>query len=182
LGSKLVVCLVGLPSSGKTTVGSSLARLLNAPFRDTDQWIELQTSSSVGEIFESAGEAAFRDLETKALSHLSQESCILATGGGIVLRAENRLILGEASVVVYLQASPEDLLNRLRNDRRRPLLQGVDRLAKLKELHRERDPLYRDVATHVLPVAGQTARRIARAIHERVVAPIQAGDCTTSRP
>lgn len=181
MASRLVVCLIGLPGSGKTTVGSSLAGLLNVPFRDTDQWIESQTSASVAEIFESAGEAAFRDLETKALAHLTRESGVLGTGGGIVLKAENRLILEEAAAVVYLQASPQDLLHRLRNDRRRPLLQGVDRLAKLTELHHERDPLYREVATHVLPVAGQTARRIARVIHESVGGAVWVSNCTTPR-
>lgn len=160
----LVICMVGLPGSGKTTVGLKLASIMGIAFRDSDQWIESHAAQSVQQIFEARGEDAFRDLETQALSTLIREDGVLSTGGGVVLREVNRKLLSTASAVVYLQAEPEHLMQRLRHDRRRPLLQGGDRLATLKKLYDERDPMYRAVATVEIPVACHGAAQIARTL------------------
>lgn len=145
------IFLVGLPGSGKSTVGRQLARRLGLAFVDTDHHIEHQLGCSVREYFEREGEQAFRDLEQATLAELVlRPGIVLSTGGGSVLREANRYALRTHGWVVYLKSSPEELFRRLRHDKSRPLLQVGDPLAKLKELYRARDPLYRQVCHHVL--------------------------------
>ena len=146
------IALVGLPGSGKSTVGRQLARRLGLPFLDSDQVIEQRLGCSIRHYFEREGEAAFRDLEASVIDELTRsgEGAVLSTGGGSVLREANRMHLRQRCKVLYLRATPEDLYRRLRHDRNRPLLQVADPLAKLKELFAERDPLYRETAHFVL--------------------------------
>ena len=147
----MIFSLVGLPGSGKTTVGRQLARRLHLPFVDSDHEIEVRIGCSIREFFEREGEARFRDIEEDVLDSLTQGTPkVLSTGGGAVLRPNNRLHLGERGRVVYLKSSPEELFRRLRHDTNRPLLQVADPLLKLKNLFAERDPLYREVAHFVL--------------------------------
>ena len=145
------IFLVGMPGSGKSTVGRQLARRLRLPFFDSDHVIEERLGCSIREYFAQAGEEAFRDLEQQVLSELAQGSdAVIATGGGAVLREANRRCLHESGKVVYLRSTPEDLYRRLRHDTQRPLLQVADPLAKLRSLYAERDPLYR--ATSHFPI------------------------------
>ncbi|WP_342618817.1 shikimate kinase [Rhodoferax sp. GW822-FHT02A01] len=146
-----MISLVGLPGSGKTTVGRQLARRLQLPFVDSDQEIEVRIGCSIREFFEREGEARFRDIEQEVLDTLTQgANKVLSTGGGAVLRPENRQHLRERGQVVYLKSTPEELFRRLRHDSNRPLLQVADPMHKLKTLYTERDPLYREVAHFVL--------------------------------
>lgn len=142
------VALVGLPGSGKSTIGRQLARRLGADFIDTDVLIEKRLGETIRAFFEREGEDRFRQIEHDILRELlaGPRGGVLATGGGIVLRADNRRLLSQGATVVYLRSSPEDLARRLRHDRQRPLLQVANPLAKLRELYRVRDPLYREVA------------------------------------
>lgn len=143
--------LVGLPGSGKTTVGRQLARRLCVPFADSDQVIEQRLGCSIKSYFEREGEDSFRDVEQAVIDELSLNgSRVLSTGGGAVLRSLNRQNLRSRGSVVYLNSSPEELYRRLRNDTNRPLLQVADPLARLRDLYIERDPLYREVAHFVL--------------------------------
>lgn len=145
------IVLVGLPGSGKSTVGRHLARRLSLSFLDSDHVIEQRLGCTIRAYFEQEGEQAFRDLEQATLAELVQRpGVVLSTGGGAVLREANRETLRRHAWVVYLKATPEGLFRRLRNDTTRPLLQGGDPLKKLKELHAQRDPLYRAVAHHML--------------------------------
>lgn len=145
------IFLVGLPGSGKSTVGRQLARRLGLPFFDSDQVIEQNIGSSIRAYFESEGEAAFRVLEAQAIDELTRgPRAVVATGGGAVLRPENRQHLRERGQVIYLRSTPEDLFRRLRNDRHRPLLQVDDPLATLKELHAKRHPHYTQTAHFVV--------------------------------
>ena len=147
----LTLALVGMPGCGKSTVGRHLARQLGARFVDTDHEIESRIGGSIRTFFEQQGEAAFRDLESQVIAELcSSPHTVLATGGGAVLRAQNREQLRQHCVVVYLRSSPEELIRRLRHDTHRPLLQVGDPLRRLRELHRERDPLYRQTARFVI--------------------------------
>ncbi len=153
-----MIILIGLPGSGKSTVGRQLARRLSASFMDSDHVIEQRLGCSIREYFEREGEQAFRDVEEQVIASLVQAKapdtlqegaaglCVLSTGGGSVLREANRQALGAAGHVVYLRASPEDLFKRLRHDRNRPLLQGVDPVQRLRDLYALRDPLYRETA------------------------------------
>ncbi|MEY2622709.1 MAG: shikimate kinase [Pseudomonadota bacterium] len=146
-----MLALVGLPGSGKSTVGRQLARRLGLPFIDADQVIESRLGCSIREFFEREGEERFRDLESEALDQLTrQHPGVLSTGGGVVLRPLNRQILRERTTVFYLRTTPEEIYRRLRHDKVRPLLQVSDPLARLRDLFDQRDPLYREVAHHVV--------------------------------
>ena len=145
--------LVGMPGSGKSTVGRHLARRLGLPFVDMDQRLEQQLGCSIRSYFDQHGEAAFRDHEAALLAQLADEpgDMVLSTGGGVVLRPENRATLREGFThVMYLRASADDIFRRLRHDRTRPLLQVADPLERLRELYRTRDPLYREAAHYVI--------------------------------
>ncbi len=144
------IFLVGLMGAGKTTVGRQLARRLRKRFVDCDHEIEARTGVSIPTIFEIEGEAGFRRRESAAIEALSQESgLVLATGGGAVLDPVNRQHLREGGWVVYLDVPPDVLWSRTRGDRNRPLLQVDDPRSRVRELHKLRDPLYREVADYI---------------------------------
>lgn len=142
---------MGLPGSGKSTVGRQLARRLFLPFADSDHEIEHRIACSIREYFEREGEERFRDIEATVLDELTKGPArVLSTGGGSVLRAENRKILHERGRVIYLRSTPEEVFRRLRHDRNRPLLQVADPLQRLRDLFTARDPLYRETAHFVI--------------------------------
>ena len=146
-----MISLIGLPGSGKSTVGRQLARRLQLPFVDSDQAIEARLGCPIREFFEREGEARFRDIEAEVIDGLSQQGAgVLSTGGGAVLRPENRERLRARGRVIYLKSHPEELIRRLRHDTNRPLLQVADPMAKLRELFATRDPLYRQTAHFVI--------------------------------
>jgi shikimate kinase len=147
--------------AGKTTVGRQLAAGLDKAFHDTDHEIERRTGVRVSLIFEIEGEAGFRAREKQVVDQLTQlTGVVLATGGGVVLDAENRRHLAERGVVVYLHGQPKDLWYRVRHDKSRPLLQGADPLEKLQSLYLQRDPLYREIADIVIDTGRQSARAL----------------------
>ena len=145
------VAFVGLPGSGKSTVGRQLARRLGRPFRDSDEVIERRIGTSIREFFEREGEESFRDVEQTVIDALTLgEPCVLSTGGGAVLRPANRQHLQQRTHAVYLHAVPDEVFRRLRHDRNRPLLQVPDPLARLRDLYASRDPLYRECAKFIV--------------------------------
>lgn len=147
----LNIVFVGLPGSGKTTIGRHLSRRLGLPFLDSDHVIEERLGCSIREYFAREGEDAFRDVEQQVLDDLSQHHPgVLSTGGGSVLREANRRHLHDRGHVIYLRSSPEDVFRRLRHDTARPLLQVDDPLTRLRSLYEVRDPLYRAAAHYVL--------------------------------
>ncbi len=146
-----MISLIGLPGSGKTTVGRQLARRLQLPFIDSDHAIELRIACSIRDFFEREGEAHFRDIEADVIDTLTQvPGRVLSTGGGAVLRSANRQHLRDRGRVIYLKSSPEELFRRLRHDVNRPLLQVADPMGRLRNLYAERDPLYRETAHFVM--------------------------------
>ena len=146
-----MISLIGLPGSGKSSVGRQLARRLQLPFFDSDHVIEQQLGCSIREYFEREGEERFRDVEESVIDELTQVgSGVLSTGGGVILRQANRLRLRQHGQVVYLNSSPDELFRRLRHDVNRPLLQVADPLNRLRDLHAVRDPLYRETAHFVV--------------------------------
>jgi shikimate kinase len=139
----LRIALVGLPGSGKSTIGRQLARRLGLVSIDTDHVIEQR--------LEREGETSFRDVEQSVLDDVTQtHHGVLSTGGGSVLRVSNREHLRERCQVVYLRSSPEEIFRRLRHDMQRPLLQVDDPLTRLRDLYAIRDPLYRETAHFVV--------------------------------
>jgi shikimate kinase len=150
----VTVALVGMPGCGKSTVGRQLARALGWHFVDTDHEIESRIGGSVRAYFEAHGEASFRDLEQRVVAEVVQgERTVIATGGGVVLRPANREALRAHCRVFYIRSTPEELFRRLRHDTQRPLLQVADPLRRLRELFRERDPLYRRTAHFTVEAA-----------------------------
>ena len=140
-----------MPGGGKSTVGRHLARRLDVDFVDVDQRIEQHIGSSIRVFFEREGEARFRTIEAEVLARLAAyPQGVIATGGGAVLREANRKVLRQHTIAVYLRSSPEELFRRLRHDVKRPLLQVADPLARLRELHQQRDPLYCETAHFVI--------------------------------
>ncbi len=155
------IVLVGPMGAGKTTVGQLVSKKLRLPFKDTDAEIEARTGADIPWIFDVEGEAGFRDRETQVLRDLLNGSAgVIATGGGIVMREENRDLLKSVDVI-YLKASLEEQLRRTANDRKRPLLQTDDPRSVLQRLMTLRDPLYREVATRVIETDGANSRTIA---------------------
>jgi len=149
--NSLSIIFVGLPGSGKTTIGRQLARRLDVPFVDSDHVIEHQLGCSIREFFAREGEDIFRDVEQQVLDDLTRtHPGVIATGGGAVLREANRRGMHERGQVVYLRSTPEDVFRRVRHDKARPLLQVDDPLARLRSLFEVRDPLYREAAHFVI--------------------------------
>lgn len=149
--------------AGKTTIGRAVARLLGRPFFDTDHEIEARCGVRIATIFELEGEEGFRCRETRMLDELTRRSgIVLATGGGIVMRPENREMLRTRGQVIYLDTTLPELWRRTRRNRNRPLLQVENPRARLEALFRERDPLYREIAHIVMaPHAGSVAQAAA---------------------
>lgn len=159
------IYLVGPMGAGKTTVGRHLADLLNRPFIDSDHEIEHRTGASIPWIFEKEGEEGFRLREEGVIDALTQkEGIVLATGGGVVTRLLNRNALRQRGVVIYLFTPVEMQLMRTFRDKNRPLLQTEDPAARLADLLKVRDPLYREVADYVVPTSDGSARDLAQKI------------------
>ena len=142
------VVLIGLSGTGKTTLGAMLADYLGLPFYDIDVEIEQREGKKISQIFQDEGEKYFRDTESsiaKELSAMPQGPAVISTGGGVVLRKENVQNLQETGLLIYLTASPEEIVDRLGNAEGRPLLQNVDRqeaLVKIKKMIEKRNSLY----------------------------------------
>lgn len=164
------IFLVGLMGAGKTSVGKMLARRLHKAFFDTDQEIERATGVKIPVIFDIEGEAGFRTREARLLVDLVQRrNIVLATGGGVVLAAQNRQLLMENGTVVYLRASVEDLWERTRHDKNRPLLHTENPVARLNELFVQRDPLYREVADLIVDTGNQSVGSLATTLERRLL-------------
>nr|WP_264757128.1 shikimate kinase AroK [Acinetobacter chinensis] len=156
--------------AGKTTVGRHLAELLGREFLDSDHEIERRTGASIPWIFEKEGEPGFRSRETSVIDELTtRKQLVLATGGGVVTQSPNREFLKQRGIVVYLYTPVEIQLQRTYRDKNRPLLQVENPEQKLRELLRIRDPLYREVAHHIIETNQGAARDLAQKILQVVV-------------
>lgn len=163
------IFLVGPMGAGKTTIGRVLARALRFDFFDSDREIERRCGVAISEIFEREGEAGFRARERQMIDELTRlPDIVLATGGGVVLAPENRAALLTRGVTVYLECTVEDQLRRTARSTHRPLLRTENPRARLESLLAERDPLYREVAEHIVSVRHDNSRRVVREIIERV--------------
>jgi shikimate kinase len=164
------VVLVGLPGSGKSTVGARLARGLHTGFADSDELIVRQAGRSVSEIFAADGEAFFRQLEAQVIAAaLTDFDGVLALGGGAVTTESVRRNLGESGVpVVLLTAGQDELLDRMSASRHRPLL-ADDPAARLAELAEIREPLYREVASVTVRTDGRTIAAVADGLRAELI-------------
>jgi shikimate kinase len=159
------IFLIGPMGAGKTSVGRRLAQALGLRFVDSDHAIEERTGAAIPLIFEIEGEAGFRRRESAIIDELTQlDGIVLATGGGVVLAAENRAHLHGRGTVVYLQTTVEQQLARTRNDRNRPLLQTENPRARLLELMQIRAPLYLETAHIRVSTDSGNPRQVVREI------------------
>lgn len=141
------IILIGFMGTGKSTVGQALAKALGYPHLDSDDLIISQTGKSIPQIFADSGEDFFRDLETETLLNLREKSHhIISTGGGIITRPENRALLRELGYVVWLRASPREILKRTSRNKNRPLLQTKNPLETITNLLDQRLPNYQNTA------------------------------------
>jgi shikimate kinase len=160
-----LISLVGLPGSGKSSVGRQLARRLADDFADSDTVIESWLKEPIRSFFEREGEDRFRDVEQEVIDDLTgSRRGVLATGGGAVLREANRKALRDRSTVVYLRSAPSELFRRLRHDVHRPLLQVNDPLERLKDLHSLRDPLYQSTAHFTIDTGRPSVQTLVNMI------------------
>ena len=161
--------LVGMMGSGKTTMGRLLARHLGKVFVDSDEEIIKRTGVTIPHIFDVEGEPGFRLREITALRNLvERDNMVLATGGGAVLDEQNRTMLQQNGIVIYLKASVHDLWQRTRHDRNRPLLQTGNPHARLTELFQQRDPLYRQVSDIIAQSGKQSAQALMLQLAEEI--------------
>jgi shikimate kinase len=155
------VYLIGLMGVGKTTIGKQLAKLLNWPFYDSDKVIEENTGTDIPTIFSYEGEEGFRVREIQAIEQLTAlQGVVVATGGGAVIKPENRKLLSETGFVVYLHCSVDKILFRTRHDTQRPLLRTDNPRQRLIGLLKQREPLYRECADFKLD-SGQVSGKAA---------------------
>lgn len=165
------VFLVGPMGAGKTTIGKSLAQHLKLSFADTDTEIEARTGADIPWIFDVEGEEGFREREQQVVGEMTEwDDIVLATGGGVILRPENRRALAGRGFVVYLYATVEEQVRRTRRDRRRPLLQKGDPEDILRSLMAERDPLYREIADHIIETDTCSPRTVAQRLVRELTA------------
>lgn len=151
------IFLVGPMGAGKTSIGKRLSKRLKRSFVDSDRVLEERTGVAITTIFELEGENGFRNRESKILRELiTLNDAIIATGGGIVVRASNRPLLKENGTVVYLQASVDTQLKRTRHDKKRPLLQTNNRRDKLLALAEQRNPIYESLADITIRTDSQS--------------------------
>ncbi len=160
------IILIGFMGCGKSTVGVRLSYHLRLPFLDTDKLCEQKMGKTIREAFEQDGEPFFRKTETEVITDLAdrKDANIIATGGGLPLREENRKILKDVGLTFYLRATPETIFDRIGHDTKRPLLLCEDPKSRIESLMKERDPLYTAAADHVIDVDGKDFRSIVREI------------------
>ena len=164
------IFFVGLMGAGKTTIGKMLAKKLKKTFYDTDQEIEKKLGVKVSVIFDLEGEEGFRKRETQMIDELTRKkNIILATGGGVVLSAENRALLKERGKVIYLNAKPQHLAKRMAYDKDRPLLQQGNMLDTLNQLYKDRHPLYLNVASFIVETGQQKTQTIIHKIEALLI-------------
>lgn len=162
------IILTGFMGVGKTSVGTRLARDLSFAFVDTDSLIEADQKTTITEIFSTFGEPYFRDVETRIIRQtLENESQVVSTGGGAVLREENRTVFREHGMTLCLQARPEVIYERIRHETHRPLLQVPDPLGRIRELLAARDPYYRQ-ADIIIDTSDKTVDEVITEIRGKV--------------
>ena len=160
------IILTGYMGCGKTTVGKLIASLAGYAFADTDEMIEKQEGKSISNIFAKDGEAAFRKMETALLAKMIDEKtdrCVIATGGGMPMREENRCLLGRLGTVAYLRVKPETVYERIKDDDTRPLLQCENPPERIREMIGIRGSAY-ETADLIIDADGLTPKEAAEII------------------
>jgi len=158
--------LVGMMGSGKTTVGELIARWTKLAFFDTDLLVEAAQRRPIASIWDTDGQEAFRDLESEQIDRIasSQQDCVVATGGGAVLRSENISVMRDSGLVVWLSAQPAELAARVVDSDTRPLLGGVPGEERLAGLLHEREESYATAAHFRVETGSKGREAVAREV------------------
>ena len=156
--------LIGMMGSGKTTVGHLLAADAEVPFVDLDGVIEDAAGMTVTEIFDTEGEAGFRELEQQAVASTAGAGAVVACGGGVVLRAENRCRMRDSGLVVWLHAPVAELALRVGGGNGRPLLAGADIAATLGGIAADREAAYQAASHHRIETGGKTPEQVGEEV------------------
>ena len=164
------IVLIGFMGCGKSTVGKVLAKRLQLLVEDTDKLIEAREGRTISDIFAKEGEGYFRDLETGLLQEISAESKvrILSVGGGTPVRLENRKLIKQCGLVIYLRVCPETVYERVKHDTKRPLLQCDDPLGKIRELMASREDAYNECADIIVDVDEKSVEMVVEEILTRL--------------
>ena len=168
--------LIGYMGCGKSSVGKKIAEAAGLNFLDTDALIEEKEGCSISQIFATRGEAYFRVLETQCIQELLEEKQkgngslqLISVGGGLPVREENRTLLKQLGVVIYLKATEETIYQRLKGDTTRPLLQGENQIQKIKDMMAQRESKYMDAANYVVAVDEKTIDEVVEEIKNTIV-------------
>lgn len=164
------IILIGFMGCGKSTIGVRLSYKMKQPFIDTDKYIEKMQSKTISEIFAEQGEEAFRRIETQTISDMISQPVkdhVIATGGGMPVRPENRELLKRLGIVVWLRVRPDTVVERLKDDTTRPLLQTEDPEGRIKELMDARAEAYLSCSDIIVDVDGKPVERIMDEIFTR---------------
>lgn len=162
------VYLIGFMGSGKSAVGKRLSNVLHVPFYDMDTEIANRTGMTIPQIFETYGEERFRDMETDFLQRFQDEYCIIATGGGVAMRAQNREIMRQTGLVFCLNSTFRDIWRRVSTDKNRPIVQRSTR-DELETLYHKRKPLYLESAHFKVETAGRSLNEITQYIAFQII-------------
>lgn len=169
MNKKENIIFIGIMGSGKTTLGKKIAKILKYDFIDTDQEIERITGMTVPEIFKKEGELRFRSEETLALKRIEKgPPTVISTGGGIILKSENREIIKKLGIVIYLDADIDVIIERVSRNKNRPLLRVEDIKEKVKQLSLERKDLYLEIADIVINTGSDRFDNIIRLIEKEI--------------
>jgi len=167
--TKQNIFLIGLMAVGKSTIGRLLAESMHKEFYDTDHVIEQRAGADLAWIFDVEGERGFRDREQEVVDELTQyDDIVMATGGGVVLRVCNRNMLASRGVVIYLDSSIEQLVERTLRDKKRPLLRLGEPRHTFRRLQEERAPLYSEISDYRFITDHRGPKVLARTIEERL--------------
>lgn len=162
------IILIGFMGAGKTTIGKILAKNKEMQFVDTDERIISEQGVSIPEIFDTHGEPYFRDMETDLLHRMLKDTqnAVISVGGGMPVREENRSLLRKLGCVIYLSASKETILSRVKNDGSRPMLNGDDLESRVTALMKARESLYRQAAHLDIRTDGRSISQVLQIIEQ----------------
>jgi len=163
---------IGFMGCGKTTLGKWISQNVSMTFYDSDEYIESKQNREIKEIFATEGEKYFRDLETETIKEMNEKfsNSVISVGGGLPLREENRALLKNLGIVIYLRATEDTLVHRLAYDTKRPLLAGSDIRIKVHDLMMQRANIYEDIAQIIVDTDDKTYEQIYNEIEDIILA------------
>ena len=161
------IFIIGSMGSGKTSIGKMLAKENNLSFLDTDHEIIRSCGYSIPDIFKEFGEEHFRNLETEQLRKMKAlENHVISTGGGIILKNDNRKLMKELGIIIFLDINISSQVDRVKNRKNRPLLNDQNLKDNLLSLKKTRDPIYKKISNYIIDVSGKERNQVINEIQK----------------